>query len=175
MSFRPTVSVYIGGSIADITYFRNALPETLLFESVALVLLYGGCSRSEYLLQRHGAARFDFLVSPERIPNSEEGLKFLESCSELPVVADLTAMAVYCSERALSEEELASLPSLSESAAFRTLSSPYWEDAFFSLLPRGKIDLSQVDRRRALSLFRDCPEAMRFLSANTRIALAESA
>ena len=56
MSFRPTVSVYIGGSIADITYFRNALPETLLFESVALVLLYGGCSRSEYLLQRTAIA-----------------------------------------------------------------------------------------------------------------------
>lgn len=175
MSFCPTVSVYIGGSIADITYFRNALPETLLFESVALVLLYGGCSRSEYLLQRHGAERFDFLVSPERIPNSEEGLKFLESCSELPVVADLTAMAVYCSEGALSEEELASLPSLSESAAFRALSSPYWEDHFFRLFSRGKIDLSQVDRRRALSLFRDCPEAMRFLSANTRSALAECA
>ena len=175
MSFRPTVSVYIDGSIADITYFRNALPETLLFESVALVLLYGGCSRSEYLLQRHGAERFDFLVSPERIPNSEEGLKFLESCSELPVVADLTAMAVYCSEGALSEEGLASLPSLSESAAFRALSSPYWEDAFFSLLPRGKIDLSKVDRRRALSLVRDCPEAMRFLSDTPWIALKESA
>ena len=145
MSFRPTVSVYAGGRIADIRFFRNASAETLLFSALELALEYRGVkTREEFLLRRYGAVSFDILLFPERIPNTEEGLKRLEAASELPILVDLASRSIYCSDRALSAAELRRLPDLSREAWFFRLSAPDWEERFLSAIERGRIDLTRA-------------------------------
>lgn len=146
MSFRPTVSVYAEGRIADLKLYKNPRAETLLFAALAIGREYAGCGRREYLLRRYGAERFDIFLCPERIPNTEEGLKSLEAASEFPLLVDLTSRSIYCSDRALSERELRALPDLSLERWFFRLSSPYWEERFLSAIARGRIDLSRVKR-----------------------------
>ena len=141
MSFRPTVSVYVGGRIADIRFYRNASAKTLLFAALKLALEYRGVkSREEFLLRRFGAVSFDILLFPERIPNTEERLKELEACSELNLIVDLTSANIYCGERALSPEELCALPDITGERRFFSLSRPDWEEYFFRSIARGRID-----------------------------------
>ncbi|MBR3381519.1 MAG: hypothetical protein IKG85_00565 [Clostridia bacterium] len=145
MSFRPTVSVYAGGRIADIRFYRNAPAETLLFSALELALEYRGVkTREEFLLRRYGAVSFDILLFPERIPNTEVGLKSLEAASELPILVDLASRSIYCSDRALSATELRRLPDLSREAWFFRLSAPDWEERFLSAIERGRIDLTRA-------------------------------
>ena len=149
MSFRPTVSVYAEGRITDLMLFKNPRAQTLLFSALEIGCGYAGCGRREYLLRRYGAERFDIFLCPERIPNTEEGLKSLEACSELPLLVDLASRSIYCSDRALSEGELRRLPDLSREAWFFRLSAPDWEERFLAAIERGRIDLSRAKRLAA--------------------------
>ena len=144
MSFRPTVSVYAEGRIADVMLFKNPRAETLLFTALAIGREYAGCGRREYLLRRYGAERFDIFLCPERIPNTEAGLKIIEACSELPILVDLASRSIYCADRALSESELRALPDLSLDKWFFRLSAPDWEERFLSAIERGRIDLTRA-------------------------------
>jgi len=47
MAFRPTISVYAGGHIADIGYYRNWEEKALLYEAVAILSLHGDCRTPE--------------------------------------------------------------------------------------------------------------------------------
>lgn len=175
MSFRPTVSVYVGGRIADISLCRNWLPESLLMESVSLLLLGAECkTREEYLMKRYGATRIDHFLFPERIPNTEAGLKKLESCSELPILVDLDTRNIYVGTRALSAQELRSRPNVvAEEPRFLSINSPEWETRFFPLLERGRLDLSRVYAARARALLREAAPSLRGLCPLTRaMALA---
>lgn len=154
MSFRPTIAVYIGGRIADIMYCRNWYEEHLLYEAAAIAVRYDGCrTKEEYLLRRYGTEHISYSVYPEVFSNSEEDLKALESCSELPVVVDLTARQIYTSYGALSEAQLAAVPSAADAAD--EYGCPIrWSvhSDFYRLLSDYRIPFDQMDADAVLAL-----------------------
>ncbi len=116
MSYRPTVSVYINGHIADIGYYRNWDDTDLFFEAFAIAALFCECkSISEYNAKKFGRQKVFYSVEPETFENTEENLKFFESCSEWPILVDLTAKCIYVSEGAKERDELLTIPSALES------------------------------------------------------------
>ena len=115
MSFRPTISVYVGGEIADIWYCRNWYETSLLFQAVSIAERYDGCATvRDYFVRAYGAAEADRRLEPAERAEDVESMKWLEECSELPLLVDLTAGCIYCSCGALSDGELAAVPSMLE-------------------------------------------------------------
>ena len=113
MSFRPTISIYINGKIADIGYYRNWDEKGLFYEAIALAALYGDCwSIEEYRMRRFGRQHVQYSLEPEVFDNTEENLKSLESCSEFPIIVDITNQCIYKGTNALSWSELARIPSV---------------------------------------------------------------
>lgn len=112
MSYRPTISVYVDGHIADIGYYRNWDDTDLFFEAVAIAALFSGCkSVREYNEKKFGRQKVFYSLEPEEFENTEDNLQFFESCSEWPILVDLTAKCIYISEGAKEEEELNAIPS----------------------------------------------------------------
>lgn len=115
MSYRPTISIYINGHIADIGYYRNWDDTDLFFEAVAIAALFYDCkSVSEYNDKKFGRQKVYYTVSPETFENTEENLDFFESCSEWPILVDLTVKNLYISEGAKKPDELLTIPSALE-------------------------------------------------------------
>lgn len=115
MSYRPTISVYIDGHIADIGYYRNWDDTDLFFEAVAIAALFSECKTiEEYNMKKFGQQKIYYAVSPETFENTEENLKFFESCSEWPILIDLTAKSIYISEGTKKPDELLAIPSALE-------------------------------------------------------------
>lgn|GEM_PF-1685287 len=113
MSYRPTISVYLRGKIIDIGYYRNWRDKYLFLEAMAIAAFFGDCrTRREYLNRRYGAGDVCYNVYPEIFDSSEESLKELEGCSEMPVLVDLTAQCIYAAVGALPAEKLAEKPSI---------------------------------------------------------------
>ena len=115
MSYRPTISVYIDGHIADIGYYKNWDDIDLFFEAVAIAALFRDCKTiSEYNEKKFGKQKIYYSVEPETFENTEDNLKFFESCSEWPILVDLTAQCIYISEGAKEKDELYAIPSALE-------------------------------------------------------------
>lgn len=115
MSYRPTISVYINGHIADIGYYRNWDDTDLFFEAFAIAALFCKCkSIPEYNLKKFGKQKVFYSLEPETFENTEENLKFFESCSEWPILIDLTAKCIYVSKGAKEKSELLVIPSAFE-------------------------------------------------------------
>lgn len=113
MSYRPTISVYLEGNIIDIGYYRNWSDKYLFYEAMAIAAFLGDCrTREEYLSRRYGAGDIAYSVSPEVFDSSEDSLKELEECSEMPVLVDLTSRCIYTATHTLPEEELQNRPSI---------------------------------------------------------------
>ena len=111
MSFRPTIAVYADGKIADIGYYRNWSGTSLLVEAITLGSLFRECSSAEeYREAVYGAQRVFYDREPEKVENTEENMQMLESCSEFPLVVDLTAGCVYYGYGCLDGEGLAARP-----------------------------------------------------------------
>ena len=128
MSFRPTISVYARGHIADIGYYRNWSEKSLLYEAVAIAALYRDCRTvEEYRQRKFGCQKISYIIEPEVFENTEENLKWMEECSELPIMVDLTAGCIYKGTDALSSEELAKIPDYDEDVlGYRTLHKTVW-------------------------------------------------
>ena len=187
MSFRPTIAVYINGTIADIGYYRNWSTKCLLYEALAIAALYGDCRTAEaYRERRYHRQQLQYLVEPELFDNSEENLKFFESCSELPLVVDLTAQCIYCSAGALTVEEIQKLPSALAMLPFYGSKTVYRRcrngsfcceekpvtayrriskrTDFYYLLKNCRLPYGELDMTSLLTLFRTEPSLRRFLS-----------
>ncbi len=128
MSFRPTISVYINGHIVDIGYYRNWDEKSLLYEAVAIAALYEDCRNAgEYLQRRFGRQKISYVIEPEVFENTEENLKWMESCSEWPILVDLTARCIYRGTEAKSGEALRKIPDYDEDIiGYRTMHKPVW-------------------------------------------------
>ena len=112
MSYRPTISVYINGHIADIGYYRNWDDKDLFFEAFAIAaLFYKSKSIPEYNGKKFGRQKVYYSVEPESFENTEENLKLFESCSERPILVDLTEKCIYISEGTKEKSELLAIPS----------------------------------------------------------------
>lgn len=115
MSYRPTISVYLKGKIIDIGYYRNWMDKGLFFEAMAIAAFLGDCrTRKEYLARRYGVDEISYSVAPETFDSSEKSLKWLEECSEMPVLVDLSAKCIYTATATLPEKRLRQLPSILE-------------------------------------------------------------
>ena len=115
MSYRPTISVYINGHIADIGYYRNWDDKDLFFEAFAIAaLFYKYKSIPEYNAKKFGRQKVYYSVDPEIFENKEENLKLFESCSERPILVDLTEKCIYISEGTKEKSELLTIPSALE-------------------------------------------------------------
>ena len=80
MSYRPTISVYINGHIADIGYYRNWDDKDLFYEAFAIAALFYKCkSIPEYNAKKFGRQKVYYSVEPEIFENTEGNLKFFES------------------------------------------------------------------------------------------------
>ena len=96
MSFRPTIAVRFGSEIADIGYYRNWSEESLMIEAAAIAAAYDDCrSLEEYRDRAFGRQEISYVIDPEKIPNTQENLRWLESCSEMPVSVDLKSRCIY--------------------------------------------------------------------------------
>lgn len=107
MSFRPTISVYIDGQIADLGYYRNWDISSLFFEAIAIATIFHQCkSIEEYRDKKFGAQKIYYSLDPEKIENTQDNLTELEECSEYPILIDLSAGYIYNHVGCLSPEEL---------------------------------------------------------------------
>lgn len=87
MSDRPTISVYTDDVLVECYYLRNWPMGSLFVECARLVRVIGDATEREDVLQRLGAEAKE--------GRSTEDLLRLESCSEYPVVIDLTRKLTY--------------------------------------------------------------------------------
>lgn len=166
MSFRPTIAVYFRSRPIALGYYRNWYAEDLLFEAVALALLFESCASREELDR---AVRASWLNSalPLDYPEHDEIIRSIEECSELPVVVDLSARMIYVSAGPLTEEELKKripardllgdeeLRSKFARLSGRRIARGLSGTSFTSLLTYCTFDFSLFDRDIILSLFRE--------------------
>ena len=95
MSYRPTVSIYLNGEIAEIYLFRDAEPDHLRDFAFALAVFLDGCESKEQVRE--------MLKMP---PAEESFLKELEAGSEDPFLIDLTSRCIYCNYQPIRKEDL---------------------------------------------------------------------
>ena len=174
MSFRPTISVYVKGRIADIGYYRNWDEKSLLYEAVATAMLYEDCrSPEEFRQRKFGRQRIRYIVEPETFENTEENLKWFEEHSELPILVDLTAKCIYASYGALPPGELEKIPVYREEILghrqFSGQEIPGYEtiDAgtdFSDMLYYSRIPFGEMDREEVIRCFTAWPRAGYHLS-----------
>ena len=80
MAYRPTISVYIDGQIADLGSYRNWQDEDLFYEALAMAAVFHDCKTIRaYRDRRYGTQKMYYLLDPERIENTQENLKELEA------------------------------------------------------------------------------------------------
>ncbi len=95
MSYRPTISIYLNGGLAEIYLLFNTDPARLREFALALAVYLDGCSSPEQVR--------DMLGMP---PAAESFLKEMEASSEDPFVVDLTSRCVYCNFGPMSRADL---------------------------------------------------------------------
>ena len=107
MSYRPTISIYVGGEIADYGYYRNWDDEDLFYVAIAYATLFHDCkTREEYLEQAYHTQKIYKVLEPEIFENTPNNLRFLEEHSEFPIIVDLTLKNIYVNYGRLRPEEL---------------------------------------------------------------------
>ncbi|MBQ3389715.1 MAG: hypothetical protein IJG57_01400 [Firmicutes bacterium] len=178
MSFRPTISVYAQGRIADIGYYRNWSEKSLLYEAVAIAALYRDCRTvEEYRQKRFGTQHVSYIVEPETFENTEENLKWLEECSEWPILVDLTARCIYLGIEAKSREELEKIPEFDEEVIGyrqyrgKRLEIPGYDlfetgTEFADLFDYSKLPFDRMDLEEVIRCLKAWPEARHYLSAD---------
>ena len=107
MSFRPTIAIYIGGEICDISYCRNWSYIRLLAEASASMAVFADYpTKQEYMEARYGTQKIYYSLSPVMVENTVENMKELEFVSELPLVVDIDSRCIYQNTCALKGEQL---------------------------------------------------------------------
>ena len=175
MSFRPTITVYVNGQIADFGYYRNWEAEDLFFEALAIALLYRNCrSISSYRRRKFGGQKIYYFIEPKVFENTEENLKELESYSEWPILVDLTAKCIYVSYNALTTQELSELPSIFHICRDSSrIEKAFREGHIMNLMDHCKIPYGKIDAGKILELFRQYGDLHRHLSGETQKKLLE--
>lgn len=185
MSYRPTISVYIRGEIADIGYYRNWSDRALFMEAAAIMAVFGHCQTvSEY--RRKKAA----LSGAEALPSDDkEVLLSLERWSEFPVLVDLTGKAVYVNCGVLSPRELSRIPTVGQNdlcRLYRGSMASRQRDPFrsgyvcqttdfHSLLRDFRIPFDGIPLDTLRDVFATDPKLLSYLSDDTRGSLKKLA
>lgn len=120
MSYRPTISVYVNGKIADIGYYRNWDNWSIFVECLTISTLFHDCkSVEEYRERVYGTQKIGIIISPEIWDNTDENLKTLEWHSEDPFIVDLTHKCIYRNYGVLTKEEIERIPASDEVISFQ--------------------------------------------------------
>ena len=172
MAFRPTIATYIGGKIGDIGYYRNWTDiEQLLFEAVAIAVIYGGCTTLEdFREKRFHRQKVWYSIAPELWENTQENLHELERCSEFPIVVDLTASCIYTGCGPSSPAALAAMPDA------RTMYDDGEIDDntdFYRMLENCRIVIDDTNRAAIRQAFADAPSLCGLLSGETAARMRE--
>lgn len=126
MSYRPTISIYVNGEIADYGYYRNWSDEDLFYEAIAYAALFYDCkTKEEYRDRAFHTQKITYIVSPERFENTQENLSFFEAHSEFPIIVDLSLQNIYTNYGAITDKEL---------SVYHTIDNPYSFDEFVHLM-----------------------------------------
>ena len=169
MAFRPTISVYAGGHIADIGYYRNWEEKSLLYEAAAILSLYGDCrTPEEYRQRKYGRQEVWFNIAPEYWQNTEENLKELEGYSEMPVLVDLDSGSIYTSYGALTAEQLKNKPTAQD---FADVCRIHANSPFDILLEYCRIPIAPEMRPEILKILAAWEDTPCYLSTDTMAAL----
>ena len=164
MSFRPTVSVVIGGKIADIGYYRNWYSRDLFIEALALAVLYRDCRTIEEVRYRaFGTQKVDYIVEPEIFENTQEDLRWLEDCSEMPITVDLTRRAIYEGYSDISDQAVERKPDAGDIPQMTNAD----EDLYYRILSKYKINFDKIDLDAVEELFMRDDELTRHMSERT--------
>lgn len=164
MAFRPTITVVIDKKIADIGYYRNWPVEDLFIEALGIAVLYRDCRTVEEIRDRmFGTQDINYIIEPEEIENTQDNLRWLEDCSEMPVQVDLTRQAIYEGYSDSSSEFVYSKKDVSELIVPRTVTERFYWD----VLTKCKICLDKVDMDNVTQLFMNDEELVRHLSKKT--------
>lgn len=166
MAFRPTIATYIEGKIGDIGYYRNWMDiEHLLFEAVAIAVIYGSCTTlEEYREKRFHRQTVYYRIDPEVWENTQENLQKLEHCSEFPIVVDLTSSCIYTSYGSLSPEALTTIPDVRAMYDDGEIDD---NTDFYRMLEEYRIVIDDTNRESIRQVFRDTPSLCGLLSEET--------
>ena len=170
MAFRPTIAVVANKEIADIGYYRNWDTEDLFIEALGLAVIYGDLSTvSEVRERAFGKQKIGYIIEPEIIENTQENLRWLEDCSEFPIVVDLTRRAIYEGYCDSSDEFVDSKPDLEDVLWPGTITEKFYWD----VLSRHKISLNKADMDCVRELFMKDDELRGHLSQDTAAKMRE--
>ena len=170
MSFRPTVSVVIGGKIADIGYYRNWYSRDLFIEALALAVLYSDCRTIEEVRDRaFGTQKIGYIVEPEIFENTQDDLRWLEDCSEMPITVDLTRRAIYEGYSDISDMSVEHKPEAVDISQITNAD----EDTYYRILSRYKISFDRIDMDALKEIFMNDNELVRHMSERTAKKIME--
>ena len=137
----------------------------MFFEALALAALFSECkSVREFTFKKYGKEKVYFLLNPVLFENTEKNMKFLESCSECPILIDLTAKCIYRSVGAKTGKRLRRIPSI------KNISVRNIDEVFY----RSKVPYDHADMTEVLKIFKKSKELWRHLSSST-VKLLENA
>ncbi len=164
MSFRPTIAVVIDKKIAHIGYYRNWETEDLFIEALGLAVLYRDCKSMEEFRERFfGRQTVYYSVAPEYFENTQENLRWLEECSEMPINVDLTRQVIYEGFSGASDDFVFGKPGIRDILVPGTpTESFYWD-----LLTKHRISFDEADMDSIEELFMKDDEMADHLSVNT--------
>ncbi len=164
MAFRPTITVVINKKIADIGYYRNWPVEDLFIEALGIAVLYRDCRTVEELRDRmFGAQDINYIIEPEEVANTQDNLRWLEDCSEMPIQVDLSRQAIYEGHSDSSNAYLHGKKDVSDLIVPRTVTEKFYWD----VLTKCKICLDKVDMDSVTQLFMSDEELVDHLSKKT--------
>ena len=170
MAFRPTIAIVADKKIADIGYYRNWDTEDLFIEALGLAVIYGDCMTIEEVRERaYGTQKMSYIVEPERIENTQENLRWMEDCSEFPLIVDLTRRAIYEGYCDSSDEYVSGKPDIEDI---------WWpgtrdEEFYWDVLSKHKICFDKIDMDCVTDLFLKDDEILGHLSTVTAKKMRE--
>ncbi len=170
MSFRPTISVVIDGKIADIGYYRNWYVKDLFVEALALAVLYSDCRTLEEVRYRaFGVQKIGYVVEPEIFENTQENLRWLEDCSEMPITVDLTRRAIYEGYSDSKDTYIDGKPDVRDMPQLSNAD----EELYYRALTKYRINFDRIDLDAVRDLFMRDDDLIRYTSEKTAKKLRE--
>ena len=164
MAFRPTIAIVANGEIADIGYYRNWDSKDLFIEALGLAVIYGDCRTVEEVRERaFGTQNIGYIIEPEVIDNTQDNLRWLEDCSEMPISVDLSRRAIYEGYSGCSDEFVSGKPEIYYIWLPRTVK----EDFYWDILSKHKMSLDRIDMDTVEELFKNDAELRGHLSKKT--------
>lgn len=164
MAFRPTIAVVINNEIADIGYYRNWMTEDLFIEAMGLAVIYRDCRTVEAFREKvFGTQKVSYIVEPEVFENTQENLRWLEDCSEMPITVDLSRGAIYEGRSGVEDELISAKPDIDE---MLIPASPD-EEFYWDLLSKHRISFDKIHMDNVMEIFMEDEELRSHLSVKT--------